>query len=564
MTKLAKFTPLEQSQINKAISIIPPELFFIAHITKRVIEENEKYRTLIENFRSIEDKKQFFSDNAQIVAEFLNDCGLIGFRGERGAVNSASFIIGAEGISLVLAYLRSKEKYESSHLVQAIKNINLITKSGSKKHASIFLEQQQIHDGLNIQLTKDLQAIGDNEFHKTYLVESFGTTGGNHFCCLTIHKNIGEKDPVVHLFDSSPALLRNGIEAQKNSIANGWCSQIMVNATVKKSFEQSGLVFNNEKYYNNCEPLQKMSTSLCATFAYEMACEIAKTNPADHRAMLQDVYRYPSPHGGKTEMPLNLDEIEKDGYLLRPELGLRAQDVAMSHFVDTAVKPRIAEFHTLPHIKKDGSIETVLERIARYTQDDGHNKLAEQKVFRQKLGHLFEIVTNNEFLKEAQDPQGLMPDLPIIEGTPYIPQDSDSEKPHQKTKELIEAFNKLMPRSNMVNRSTFDEESQECKITFYVGDITGARLLEFMRANKIEAESVPIRFGDNLVGVDPRFSEILKIELTIAQSRFSDLTLTINENGPLFKMKEHPFIPPKATSPINTESLRGSSQHLEK
>lgn len=555
MTKLKKFTSLDQVRIGRIASILSPELLFIAKTSRDLIEKSVRYQALIGAFREAEDKKEFFDTNSKIVAEFLNECKLIGYKGERGEVNSGSFVIGAEGVALVSAYLSAKDKNTGSHPVETVKNVNLITSDGSRKHSNIFLEQRQIHDGFRSKLTADLRRVGDAEFNKTYLIETFGTTGGNHFVCVTIHKREGEKDPVIYLFDPSPALVRNGIEAQKNSIANGWCSQLIVNATLKKSLEECGLVFSAEKYYSNSEPLQKAGSSLCATFAYEMAHEISRINPEEHRKILEERYRYRSPLAGKTEIPINLEEIERDGYVMRPELGLRAENIAMSHFVDTAIRPRADELMTVSHAKKDGSSEPIIARIAKYSaEEDGRNQIAEQKVLRQKIGHLFEIVTNEAFLRRADEAME-MPPLPEIEGSPYFPKDSDLEKPHPETANLVVAFNKLMPRFNRANSSRFDEKSGQCQISVYLGGATGAKLLQFMQESDIEATSTSINFTDNLMGVDPRFSQLQRITVNVPRARFDEMTAKMSEKGSLYKAVDHPFMPPKATSPITLESL---------
>ena len=171
MTKLKKFTSLDQDRIERIASTLSPELLFIVKTSKDLIEKSERYQALIKDFREAEDKKEFFDTNSEIVAEFLNECRLIGYKGERGEVNSGSFVIGAEGVALVSAYLSAKDKNAGAHPVEAVKNVNLITSDGSRKHSSIFLEQQQVHDGFRSKLTADLRRVGDAEFNKTYLAQ---------------------------------------------------------------------------------------------------------------------------------------------------------------------------------------------------------------------------------------------------------------------------------------------------------------------------------------------------------------------------------------------------------
>ncbi len=83
MTRLTKFTPLQQNQIERVISLIPVEMFYVARVVRSAIEENEIYQSLIGTFQSTENKKPFFEKNARLINEFLNDCGLLGYRGEK-------------------------------------------------------------------------------------------------------------------------------------------------------------------------------------------------------------------------------------------------------------------------------------------------------------------------------------------------------------------------------------------------------------------------------------------------------------------------------------------------
>ncbi len=557
MPNLQSFAPLAKEKLTEIISRIAPELYFVA---RKVHQFTDSHQDLIAAFRSAENKAEFINICHQEISKFLKDCGLMGF-GEQKA--GEEFIIGSEGVALISAYMASKEKNVAAHPVQVIKNINLETRDGlSQKHTNIFLEQGGVHDGLREQLVADLQSAGDADFSKSYVVEIFGTTGGSHFSAVTIHKKAGEKDPVVHLFDGSPPLVRNGLEAAQNSIANGWCSQFIINATVKKSFEDCGLVLSNEKFFNNSEPLQASNLSLCATFACEKAYEFARMARQEHLDLLQGRYVYLSPYGGKTEMPIMLDE---NGYITNPQFRLPAQEVVMSSFVSTALLPRADELRQGFHSRKNGTKETNFNRIARNQNPDegGRNQIIEKKALRQKEGHLFEIVTSEEFLAkrfEATDPRP----LPQVRGHPFFPTNSEVEGPASGTEALLGAFRKLLSaRSSGANRSKIDQKGN-CEILTYLGAATANKLVGFMTDNEIAVQSRRVDFGNNVVGADPEFSNIREVILSVPRERFEDLSQKMAENGSLYVPKKNLFSPPERIEPQRAEVLRAGVIGVER
>ncbi|MBP7710048.1 MAG: hypothetical protein KA100_03145 [Rickettsiales bacterium] len=545
MPNLTSFTPLTPEKLTEIIARIPPDLYFVASKAAQVLS-----RDLVDAFRSAENKAEFINLHHQEISKSLKDCGLMGHRSQK---DGEEFIIGAEGTALVAAYMAGKENNAAAHPVQVVKNINLETRDGSsQKHANIFLEQGGVHDGLREALVADLRGAGDADFSKSYVVETFGTTGGSHFVAVTIHKKAGEVDPVVHLFDGSPPLARNGLEAAENNIANGWCSQLIVNATVKKSFEDCGLVLRDEKFFNNTEPLQSGHLVLCATFACEKAYEFARMGREEHLRLLQEKYVYSSPYGGKTEMLITLDE---KGYIPEPQFGLPAQDVAMSSFVETALLPRVDELKAGTHLRKDGSSESHFDRIVRNQigGEKGGNLIIVKKALRQKAGHLFEIVTSDEFLAKGTD-AALPRPLPEVRGNPYCPGNSSTEE----SEALPDVFKKfLSPRPGSVNRSSFDQKGN-CEIFVYLGDTAANKLVKFMTDNDVPVRSRRIDFANNVVGADPEFSKIREIVVSVPQERFEDLSKKMVERGSLYEFPNHPFAPPKQTEPLAVLSLRGT------
>ncbi len=579
--ELKTFTPLSQAQINQIIANAGALVPQVATAVKAAREGNAEYQNLISGYAAAADKRQFIEANQQRIAEFLNDCGLMGYVGEKNAVKggkkielgAGNFVIGAEGIGVILAYL--KEKHPTAHEVVSVKNADLITDEGSRKHSNIFLEQSATHDravisSLKAQLAADLLEAKEKSqaLNKTYVVETFGTTGGNHIVSLTVRKKVGENNPLVHLFDPSPSLLRNGLEATQNSIANGWNAQLQINATVKKAFAEAGLTFDSEKYFNNSEPQQHRGFIYCGTFSYEAAYRIAGLDRAGHEALLglqpdgtvPEGYKYPSLFGGRTEVgcknaagatvPVSVAQIIADGgYIKNPVLGLQAQEVVLTHFVDPALTSRQDELAGINHVRKEGrEVETEHDHVRRYQSQkqgaEGFNLMTDQKALRQKIGHLFEIVSNPEFLNRANGQQ-MIPN-PFVDYSPYSPKYSAAEAPSVETEKLVNAFAKILPPPfSGVNCSKYEQEV--CKITTYIGGISGVKLVNFAERNSLANSLRLVNFGPNLEGVDPALSEVFKFTVEVPRERFGEITNALSSQAKHIP-KDHLFTPrPTAT-----------------
>lgn len=568
-----KFSPLIQSQIDQIIenagAVIPP----VATKARTLVDESQQYQDLIQKYSQAPDKKNFLNDgaNQQAIAKFLNECGLMGYVSESSPLSHGSYAIGAEGIAIILAYL--KEKNPQIHEIEAVKNTNLKTKLGSPKYADIFLEQNQVHDALKASLIKDLKKPESGEekpFNKTYIVQVHGATGGSHFVALTIRKEVGENNPLVHLFDPSPPLLRNGLEATQNNTAYGWNSQLKINATVKKAFEEIGLTFDLDRYFNNSEPQQHRGFVYCGTFACEAGVRIASLSRERHKALLEN-YRFPSLFGGRTEvgcrdiegreMPLSIAQIVAEGgFIKEPILGLSAGEVTMSHFVDPALSKRQAELGAINHPRKSGrDEETELDHVIRYQSKEeasmGYNLMVEQKALRQKIGHLFEIVSNHNFLSRANGE--LMIPNPF-DYSPYGPK--QALEPAQDTKDLIDAFKKtkiLPPPLSIggVNSSHYDGDI--CAVTNYIGEISGARLLNFFNEKNLRNNGLElVDFSQNVVGVDPAFSRFYKISVEIPKARFTEIAEALKAQT--YQPAEHLFTPKKTATMFERTQLSAS------
>jgi len=564
MSKLKKFSPLPQQQISQIISqsesIIPP----IAARVQHKIEEHPNHKILIGLYNAATDKKEFLNNNMQKVTRFLNECELVGYPGEVNDLNKNTYVLGMDGVSLISSYMDSKGRRDvASHPVKAVKNTQIIAPNGSRKHSDNFLATNGILPAFQEQLLADFREAGDGKFEKSYLVETFGTNGGDHVLCLTIRKEAGEKDPLIHLFDSSNSLIRNGVEANKNSIAGGWCSQMTVNATLKAVFDdlypEFGLTFNLEKYYNNSEPLQRSGSSLCATFACETAHEFAAMSREQHEAHLQG-YQYPSLFGGKTERLVDLDHLE-NGYMPQGPSALPAQKVVMSHFTDTGLKPRLEELDKVFHETKGGKVETMRDRIARYQSPEGENQIAEQKALRQKIGHLFEIVTNHEFLQKAEGVEYVPIDQPYGE-SPYIPAGADFQKPPEEAAGLVKELNRILPVTNKVNRCEVDEEAQTVTAVVYIGKITGDRIKDLMREKEISVQERLIDLSANVVGVNPELSQLTEMRMVFPRDRIADLEEEFKTKKPIYQPANHSFMPQGVTAPIRgVGQLQGGKEN---
>jgi len=533
-------------------------------VASKVEAAKPNYAALIARYRTAPDKKLFFERDISGVAHFLNDCRLIGAKGEREEVSMHSYVIGAEGLALISAYLQNKEKHSDlpHHPVRVIKNEDLVAKDGSRKNAKIALDTKHVHTALHRELCDDLRDT--DELTKTYVIETFGTTGGNHFVALTVKKDAGsDASPIIYLFDPSPALTRNGMEAGENSIANGYCAQIAINATLKRALTDIGLHFDTNRYYNNSEPLQMGGPVLCGTFALEEAHRISREgfDPAP--------FKFKSVFGGWTEIPA-LELLTKDGYLGdHPPLRLPISSSFISHFTDTALRSREQEMRNAPHKTKSGADEMIWDRVRRYQLAAGENSIAEQKSLRQKYAHLFEIVISDAFVEKCRTMPRL--DLPDFNGSPYFAADKDVENSNPATKQLVAEFNKILPRFNRVSDVTFDGKNAEMVI--FIGKTTARKIANqsdpksfgYRIKDIAQVESTEVRFDNELSDIDPQFSCLTKLVVRVSKEKFLEFISAIEvekkENGMLYKARtDHPFTPPRATTPLGGTSIQSDSE----
>ncbi|MBU6339545.1 MAG: hypothetical protein KGQ36_06230 [Rickettsiales bacterium] len=554
--QLDKFSPLSNERITEIIERskakpIKEWLVPIAVKTEEVLAK-EKYKILAEATKDEsgnrkEISKEFINENIDLIGEFLKDCRLIGTLTAINKVSREAYVIGAEGVSLINEYLATKPSNSAAHEVMVVRNSDFYTdETGSSKTANIMMDKKGIHSAWAKALSEDLSRAKENneDLNKTYLVETFSSTGGNHFVAVTVRKKVGEDAPLVDFFDPSPGLLRGNIETFQNSIAVGFAGQIMVDATLTKVFREQGLQFDSGKYFNNCEPFQMRGSANCSIFSYEKAYTTASLSREEHEKLLTDHYRFDSPFGGKGEIDIDLTAVHasEDGKVHEPRLNMPPQYMAKSQF-SSNVKSYYDDgrMDLVTHKLKSGEEETVKERYDRYAKDAEGNKipnsLIDQKMLRQKYGHLFEIVTSPEFLQMAQIASlAEIPAVPAFSNSAYFPDFIASEIPdNEKARRLIKGYkaseeekrqgmqdiiglNDLIPFPTKITSASYDEATNKCQAVIYVSDRLKQRLEVWARENAFDMDVQTENFdekGFQFSHINPILRSREKVILTI-------------------------------------------------
>ncbi len=561
--EVAKFSPLNDERIGEIISgcdHISDRLSAIAAKADN-LKESEKYRHLF----SGEITATFIKENLQVIAEFLRDCRLIGAAQEGGQVENWNYVIGADGVEILNQYMATKPNNKNGllHNVVVVKNENLRTSGGSVKAADILIEQNGVHDGFAKKLTKDLADNKDDDFNRTYLIETFGTTGGNHFVCVTIRKNPDENSPIIDFFDTSPALLRGDLEFCQNYVASGWLGAITINATLVKALKDSGLEFEQNKFHYNSEPLQAKGNSNCSIFSYEKAYFDAKMTREQHEEVLKTFYRYPSEenpissiYGGKTEVPIDFDKVLQDKKVIAPQLGLPPYFMHLSHFKSHIESAYVNEMKMISHHQKNNQKESLKERWERYSgaEKESLGSLVEQKSLRQKYGHLLEIVRNKQFLDLKERPACEIEDFPENAKSVYASRgEMDSE-----IEEIFLDLNKFFfspIRVHQISRCAEDE--QNCEAMFYMGGITAQRVKKWAEEKGIELEINHQKLdGIELVGFDERICEREQVILKVKVEELAKIMKKEIEEGRFINSYNAASINATSTCPVLTNQAQ--------
>jgi len=528
--EVAKFSSLSDERIGEIVGRCGHISDRLSAIASKVdaLKESEKYRYLFDS----EITAAFIEENLLVIAEFLRDCRLIGAAQEEGPVENWNYVIGADGVEILNQYMATKpgNKRDVLHDVVVVRNENLRTSSGSVKTADILMDQKGIHDGFAKRLTKDLTDNRDVEFNRTYLVETFGTTGGNHFVCVTVRKHPSETSPIVDFFDTSPALLRGDLEFCQNYVASGWSGAITINSTLVKALRDSGLEFDQSKFHYNSEPLQAKNNSHCSIFSYEKAYLDAKMTREQHEKMLDTFYRYPneaspalSIYGGKTEVPIDFDRVLQEQKVVGPQLGLPPHFMHLSHFKSHIQNTYADEMATIPHHQKDDQEESSKERWERYSGEgkESLGSLVEQKSLRQKYGHLLEVVRHPNFLSLKELPACEIEDLPEHIKSVYVPRSEMDPEIEQVFLDLNKFFFSPI-RVNQISRCV--DDPRNCEVMFYMGGITAQRVTKWAQEKGIEVEVNHQELdGIELAGFDKRICEREQVILKMNVERLSEI-----------------------------------------
>lgn len=280
--------------------------------------------------------------------------------GNKDELKHGNYLPGALFARIILAYLKEKEgKEKHLHTTTVIENKHQETESGSMQHSALNAETvfnepaaNQISEVLKKAAQEADKRTGNKNsaFTSVFVLETLGTTGGNHFVTIVVNKKEGDTAPSTLIYDPSAVELRSGGGAAENSVASGWNAQTAAIATVKKALEDAGMEFKNENLKMNSAPVQTHDRSYCETVACEMANIFASMPSEKIGDFLTNYFTFDSPYGGKTEAgfkdadgnisPITLENITKAGgfvpaknlYLPPVPPALLGSPLSLTHF----------------------------------------------------------------------------------------------------------------------------------------------------------------------------------------------------------------------------------------
>jgi hypothetical protein len=434
---------------------------------------------------------------------------LIGAVDENEVPGSGTYVIGASGVALIQSYLRQKPQNADAHEIEVIANLDLETTYGQKWPSQIIREKRGIITGLSQALQRDFLACGlAGELNKTYLVETFGSTGGNHFVALTVRRNCDEIAPLVELFDPSPGLMRGGLTVYQNAFAAGWAAAISINASVTDAFAALSarglpLELRQENFFQNLEPMQIGGGSNCSIFSYEKAWLTARMSREEHEALLKEKYVHRNCYGAMSEAEVRVEDLRREPDFL-PQVALNSpwQYMVLSQFMSRLDEAELMkEFScSLSHQRKTDEPETQKQRLDRYrTEVVDHatgatrsvNSLIEQKMWRQKYGHLFEILSDDYFStkaarlsSEAASTLSDTTEFPtsFAPGSVYFP--ANPEKIVTQSKDFVKALNSFLPFPSKVFEARLaaaSDGSERLEMDFYLGEIFSEKLEQWVK-----------------------------------------------------------------------------------
>lgn len=407
MVKIKKLETLKEPKIREILAFAPE----LKSLTKEIFPEVQallasgKYKIL----KDISTKEEY-EENFELILSFLQKVGILGKEFEEREFDHENYKIGPEGLAIVNAFYRDKEKYKGlPTTVQVVSDRFDRKQIFIPRYGSYY--KDFIHSRFLEQLLKDLPHSQENqEFDRVYIVLE-GEVGSNHAFCVAVRKGV-DGEPFVELFDSSPGLTRSGIkELESKGIVPKTSPSLVTIATVAAAFKEKGYELKKDNFFQNSEPFQRSGLSYCGTFATERAYEIASMPRDFHEKELRRIYKYDSIVGGKTEIDLTLEEVitheraKRDGKAIAKlgadkEKVIESQLVPMTHFGSHYTDSRGKSGNKM-HLIKKGLLEALDERRKRYLEKIEGGKgffseIVHQKSMRHRI-HLFEILKSDAF-----------------------------------------------------------------------------------------------------------------------------------------------------------------------
>ncbi len=410
----AKFTALESAKIAEILRNAPElsELAIIIgpEIIKKSDEIAEIKADLVKNYKK--------------VIQFLHKLGLVGKDSDMGRdVQHGNYNINADALCVINAYYRQKNDQSHNCNVEVVRYYDADFPDFYDSFVNKALVEAVNRDF--VRLSKE------DEFSKSYL--AVAGLYGEHVYVVSIKKERGSVEPVVELFDTSPKLVRGGLDLAQNMVKWGTAEQLVAPVSISKAFEGTVFALKNENYFHNLEPFQTSGPSYCGTYSLEHAYEVERQGVRDRIEYLRSVYRHDSIYGGMAELGISYEDAKKeflersrDAKPLGSDLPKTFQGVTatMSHFggfYDNSEERR-GFLSSVTHERKSGDFETLDQRRDRYMVDrdiGGKNKvvneMVQEKSMRQRL-HLFEIVVSQEFQDFALTAQEELAGQPLSRG----------------------------------------------------------------------------------------------------------------------------------------------------
>lgn len=534
MSILKKVSSLSEEQLRSICNSLSQDkklsdIFFNAAGKAAVLFENPKFK-MLRDLQTQSPNAEFSSEDFQKIIELLQKLAFIGQTNSSGEYSDYGYIISAEGLAITNEFYRHKAANEKCyHQVQVVKNID-------KKRISA---NKFIHSGFLKALQDDLKDVSiEMPFEKTYVIEREGGIGGNHVITVSVRKNAGEEAPLIDMFDSSPSLVRIGLRQCQENIASGKLSHFIVLATLQKAFDGKGLKVAQDKFFHNAEPFQSVGFVYCGTFALEQAYINARMSRVQHEDFLRRNFIYDSVLGGKTEMDVGPEEIERSLIEARSIGSVKPKNyqspiAAQSHFNSHYEDHEEPMKQTVHHRKNDPE-ESMHDRRRRYLETNikgvAVNNLVQQKSMRHRI-HLFEILRyaalNMAIFHDVAKEKSKESAEYILELEKRNSQKLSSESVLEPNKEIFDMINETF---GGVDNILYNEQEDAFEVSLCCGKIRFNEILQKVKEwnekggqiivvseEKLYNKENGFDFGD--VEIDENFKVGQEIKLVISKAR---------------------------------------------